>query len=321
MLYSFLKIFIDTARWIFCRRIFINQPELLKQKGPLILACNHPNSFLDAVILDLLFDKPIWSLARGDAFMGNTINTILFKLKMLPVYRPSEGVENLSENYKTFDACIEIFRRGGIVLIFSEGLCVNEWHLRSLKKGTARLAYKCSQENIPLKILPVGINYSSFRRLGKNMFINFGNLFSASDFDKTLSDGAWNQVFNNTLQKELEPLVFEIEKNNKQKQKELLEIKPSFISKTLLAVPALIGWLVHAPLYLPLKKFVLKKIRHTVHFDSVLIALLVFIYPVYLLLIVLLLFLFTKCWWVFFLILILPFTAWSYVQVKGQLDE
>ena len=84
MLYSFLKIFIGTARRIFCRRIFINQPELLREKGPLILACNHPNSFLDAVILDLLFDKPIWSLARGDAFMSKTINTILIKLKMLP---------------------------------------------------------------------------------------------------------------------------------------------------------------------------------------------------------------------------------------------
>jgi 1-acyl-sn-glycerol-3-phosphate acyltransferase len=321
MLYSVLKIIVRLAASIFCRKIIINNPALLKEKGPLLLACNHPNSFLDAAVLDILFEQPIWSLARGDAFINTFVGKILWSLRMLPVYRPSEGVENLSENYKTFDACIEVFRRSGVVLIFSEGLCVNEWHLRSLKKGTARLAIKCQDENIPLKILAVGINYSSYRRFGKNIFINFGNLFTTDEMDAKAGEGTRNQVFNNRLQKELEPLVFEIDKKDKEKQKQLLEIKPSFLLKILLALPALIGWLVHAPLYLPLKKIALHKLRHTVHVDSVLIALLVFTYPVYLLLIVLLLFLFTKCSWVFLLLLILPFTAWSYVQVKGQLDE
>ena len=65
---------------------------------------------------------------------------------MLPVYRPSEGVENLSENYKTFDTCIELFKRGEIVLIFSEGLCVNEWHLRPLKKEQQGLPINASRK-------------------------------------------------------------------------------------------------------------------------------------------------------------------------------
>lgn len=306
---------------IFCRKMIINNRTLLKEKGPLILACNHPNSFLDAVILDVLFQQPIWSLTRGDAFINKPVNKILTTLKMLPVYRPSEGVENLSENYKTFDACIDIFRDGGIVLIFSEGLCENEWHLRSLKKGTARLAIKCQDENIPLKILPVGINYSSYRRFGKNIFINFGNLFSMNAVDKSLSDGTRHQAFNNHLQQELKPLVFEIEKTDKEKQKEILEIKISTIKKVLLVLPAAIGWLAHAPFYLPVKKFVFKKFGKTIHIDSMLIALPTFIYPLYLLLIVLLLFLFIKSCWVFLSFLILPFTAWSYVQVKRQLDN
>ena len=197
---------------IFCRKIFINRPELLKEKGPLILACNHPNSFLDAVLLDVIFNEPIWSLTRGDAFISKFVGKILLSLRMLPVYRPSEGVENLSENYITFDKCIEIFRNNGVVLIFSEGLCVNEWHLRSLKKGTARLAIKCQDENIPLKILPVGINYSSFTRFGKNIFVNFGNLFTMQRFDKNAAEGARNLAFNENIKKELVPLVFEINK-------------------------------------------------------------------------------------------------------------
>jgi len=321
MLYAILKVIVRLAAKIFCRKIIINKPGLLKEKGPMILACSHPNSFLDAILMDILFEKPIWSLTRGDAFLNKRITSLFYKLKMLPVYRPSEGVENLSENYKTFDACIELFKRGQVVLIFSEGLCINEWHLRSLKKGTARLAYKCQQENILLKILPVGINYSSFKRFGKNLFVNFGNIFTANDFDKSLSDGAWNQVFNNTLQQELSPLVYEIKKEDKPKQTELLEIRIPPLTKILLAIPAAIGWLVHAPLYLPIKYWVQKKYNDTGHVDAMQIALPLLIYPFYLLLITFLLFIILNTWWVFLLFIMLPFTAWSYVQVKGQLDK
>ena len=52
---------------------------------------------------------------------------------------------------------------------------INEWHLRPLKKGTARLAIASWQQNIPLRILPIGINYSSFYLFGKNVQINLGN--------------------------------------------------------------------------------------------------------------------------------------------------
>jgi len=321
MLYSFLKIFVGLAMKIFCRKIFINKPHYLEEKGPLMLACNHPNSFLDAVILDIVFKEPIWSLTRGDMFVKKKVSKLLHTLKMLPVYRPSEGVENLSENYRTFDACIEIFRNKGVVLIFSEGLCVNEWHLRSLKKGTARLAIKCQDENIPLKILPVGINYSSFLRFGKNVFLNFGNMFTMDEMDKSSADGTRNQAFNNHLKKELEPLVFEIDKKDKLKQQKLLFVKNPSILKIFLSVPAFFGFLIHAPLYLPIKKIVIKKLKDTVHVDSVLIAILVFIYPIYILLITVFLYLLIKSWWIILLFLVLPFTAWSYIRVKTQLDK
>ena len=96
---------------IWCRRIIINKPELLKIDGPVLLASNHPNSFLDSVIIDTIFKQSVWSLARGDAFKRPFYIRLLTTLKILPVYRTSEGVENLSENYKTFDDCIKIFEK------------------------------------------------------------------------------------------------------------------------------------------------------------------------------------------------------------------
>lgn len=306
---------------IFCRKVIINNRAVLKKQGPLLLASNHPNSFLDAIILDILFQKPIWSLARGDAFKNKFIAGILTALKMFPVYRVSEGVENLNNNYETFENCRRVFRKKGLVLIFSEGKCINEWHLRPLKKGTARLAINSWEENIPLEVLPVGINYSSFRRFGKNVFINFGEIITKEDTPWNEPDGIRYQVFNNKLQNQLRSLVFEISKADKKKKQELLEKKPSALTNIILVFPALLGWLTHVPLYLPIQRITHKKTAHNDHYDSVMAAVLLITYPFYLLLISFITFFITKSSFSFLFLLLMPFTAWCYVQLKPQIDK
>lgn len=306
---------------IFCRKIIVNNRAMLKKQGPLLLASNHPNSFLDAIMLDILFQQPIWSLARGDVFKNAFISKILKALKIFPVYRTSEGVENLNSNYSTFKACKELFRKKGVVLIFSEGKCINEWHLRPLKKGTARLAIDSWENNIPLEVLPVGINYSSFRRFGKNVIINFGNIIRNDDIPWNASEGIRYQTFNNKLRQELSSLVYEIDKKDKEKKEILLAKKTSSIATSIYALPAAIGWLLHLPLYIPVQIITYKKTAHNDHYDSIMAAALLFTYPFYLLLISFIIFYFTGSYYSLFVLLLLPFTAWCYVQVKGQLDE
>ncbi|MEO6228946.1 MAG: 1-acyl-sn-glycerol-3-phosphate acyltransferase [Ferruginibacter sp.] len=320
MFYRFVKIIARTAFRFYCRDLQLNNKELLKQDGPLLLACNHPNSFLDAIILCTIFDKPVYSLARGDAFKGKLFTRILTAFKMLPVYRVSEGVENLEENYKTFDACKEIFKQNGIVLIFSEGLCVNEWHLRSLKKGTARLALSCWEDGIPLKVLPVAINYNSFRKFGKNLRIYFGEMITANNLQTTNGYGRSLQQFNQLLQQQLTRFVFEITETDTQKLHDTFYIPQPVYKKIILILPAIAGWIIHAPLYIPVKKCVLKKLSSTDHFDSMVVAILFISYPFYLLLLCVLLFAFIHTWYALILILFVPATAWCYVQLKGQLD-
>jgi 1-acyl-sn-glycerol-3-phosphate acyltransferase len=305
---------------IFCRRIIINKPGLLKKKGPLLLACNHPNSFLDAAIIADLFNEPVYSLARGDVFKKRFYRKLLKALKMFPVYRTSEGVENLGINYETFDECKNIFKKNGVVLIFSEAKCVNEWHLRPLRKGTARLSFSSWEENIPLEILPVGINYSSFRRFSKNVFINFGEVISRYDFDLDEADGKRNLGFNLKLKDQFHQLVYEINKTDIEKQKRVLEKKPTHFAKIFLFIPAVIGWLIHAPLYIPIKNLTRKKTMKNDHYDSILVALLFIIYPAFVILVTLIIVLFTNNPLFWLLICILPFTAWAYVQLKPQLD-
>jgi 1-acyl-sn-glycerol-3-phosphate acyltransferase len=320
MLYSFVKILARLAIKIYCRDIAINKKALLKTNGPLLLAVNHPNSFLDAIIFCTLFDKPVYSLARGDAFKGKLITKILLTLKLLPVYRVSEGVENLEENYKTFDQCKAIFKQNGIVLIFSEGLCINEWHLRPLKKGTARLAISSWEDGIPLKVLPVGINYSSFLKFGKNIKLFFGDFITANDIEGNNGHGKSIQSFNNNLLQQLQPFVFEIDENDKSSLQNKLYVPQPLLKKVFLFIPSVIGWLLHGPLYYPIKKFVKNAAFDTDHYDSIVVAILLLVYPVYVITLSLIAVAITHQWLCFLLLIILPFTAWAHVQLKRQLD-
>ena len=319
MLYSIVKIIARLALPLYCRDIEINQREHLNHKGPLILACNHPNSFLDAIILCTLFDSTIYSLARGDAFKNKRAAKFLRLFKMFPVYRVSEGVENLEENYTTFKLCKDLFKKNGIVLIFSEGRCINEWHLRPLKKGTARLAISSWKDDIDVEVLPVAINYSSFNKFGKNIKLLFGDIITKDDINYNDTDGNAIKQFNDTLNLQLNKHVFEIDKKDKTALHKAFYVKQPLLKKILLAIPAAVGYIIHAPLFYVVKLIADKLIKEAGHDDSKIVAFLFIAYPVFLLLLCMLLFTLTGCWYWFGVLPVLPFTAWAFVQLKQQL--
>lgn len=313
MLYRLLQFPARIALHFYCRIISINNKVSLKEKGPLILAANHPNSFLDAIIMASLFRQPIYSLARGDAFASRFITRLLNSFHMLPVYRITEGVENLENNYDTFDKVRELLKQNKTVLIFSEGRCTNEWHLRPLKKGTARLAISAWKNGIPVRVLPVGINYSSFRSFGKSLDLRFGNtmtveMFSDLNTPRVIPD------FNQLLKTELEATVFEIEKNDLTKRKRIFEKKIPTYRKILLAIPAAFGYLFNAPLYFAAHGII--KNRANDHYDSILVGILFIFYPIYLILITVLLWVLLKSAWTLLVLLVFPLTALALLHIR-----
>lgn len=236
----------------------------------------------------------------------------------MPVYRTSEGVENLGENYKTFEDCINLFRNNQIITIYSEGKCINEWHLRPLKKGTARLAIKAWDEQLPLRVLPVGLNYSSFSRFGKNVFINFGEIIDSKAINGLDTDGQRNIEFNNRLRAELNKLVYEIPPDNLQLQKEKLTVEIPFLLKIFLWIPAMAGWLINVPLFLYARNTAIRKLKEPGHYDSVVIGILLLTYPVYLLILTAILILVSESLWSLLMIPGALFGAWSWVMIKKQ---
>lgn len=318
MLFLLIKLYARFCIKIYCRKIIVNKPDYLRLNGPVLFAANHPNSFLDGIILTTLLEENLYSLARGDAFKQPRVRKLLHWMHLLPVYRTSEGVENLGHNYTTFNACHEVFAAGGQVMIFSEGRCINEWHLRPLKKGTARLAISTWEKGIDLTVIPVGFNYNQFRNFGKNVFINFGKPVEKEAVLREATEGKQLLQFNEQIETQLKELVFEIDKTDRETLQQKVTVPQPLLKKVLLAPLALVGWVLHAPLYYSAKAFTKAKFDND-HFDSVVAAVLMLGYPLY---VIILLAIGSLLGGIgaFWLLVLLPLSAWACVQLKPQLN-
>lgn len=158
--------------------------------------------------------RPVWFLARGDAFRNSRAAWWLRRLHCIPVYRLSEGKENLHLNEQAFEDCLAVLRRNGIILIFSEGICENEWKLRPLKKGTARLAFRAWEDpaiGAALRVLPVGITYHSFHLFNKHIFLNAGEMITRQEFSSVSPGGATMAAFTERIRQQMDRLILQFD--------------------------------------------------------------------------------------------------------------
>ncbi len=170
---------------VWFRKVFISGAEKIPVNQPVILACNHPNSFMDAVLLAVTLEQPLYFLARSDVFNTPLKKWLLNQMHLIPIYRLQEGAENLHKNKDTFDQCYEILKNNGSILIFSEGICVQEKRLRPLKKGTARLAFGATEAynfNLNVQVIPVALNYTLPASFRKEVMVSVADPIEISNY-------------------------------------------------------------------------------------------------------------------------------------------
>lgn len=310
-MYWVLKIWVRVGLKFYCSRVVFDQSNMDAGNRPMILACNHPNSFFDAMVIAAYHPRKMYFLARGDAFVNPIADKLLRMMNMYPVYRMSEGKDKLDKNHTTFADCVDVLKRNGCVLIFSEGICINEWKLRPLKKGTARLAWMCwAEQGInDMIVQPVGINYHSYTELPKKVNVSFAPVINKAEYEFDNQAEFYNE-FNRQLTARLLPLVLA-------ETHRAFSKKTDHLSKLMVVVPAFVGFILHKPLYILLRNIVKRKTRDTVFFDSVLFAILLLTYPLLVLTVTLACVIVTNNPVYWLLLPMLPFTAWCYRKYKS----
>jgi 1-acyl-sn-glycerol-3-phosphate acyltransferase len=241
MLYYLLKYLMRLALPIYYKRLVLSGFENIPANGPAILACNHPNAFLDAIIMGTYSPRPLHFLTRSDVFNTPLKRWILARMNMVPIYRMRDGIENLEKNQETFRKCREVLGSGGVILIFSEGLCIQELKLRPLKKGTARIALDFASTNRSLPIVPVGLNYPHARQPRQAVYVGIARPFDALDFKKEFEEHPARgiQLFNRQLEDALRTVVIDIE--NRQHESHFQMVMTLLLQERELALTDLIA--------------------------------------------------------------------------------
>jgi len=255
---QFLKILIQAGLWLFCHKIHLKNKQLFTTRGPLLIIANHPNSFLDALIIGSYYKRRVYFLARGDAFKKPIHRFILESLNMIPVYRLREGKEYLHLNDYAFNKSIDLLNKGFAVLIFIEGICINSNELQPFKKGTARILEGAQKLNIDLKIHIAGIAFNQFKGIGKTVNLVISEMTTIP----TIQNSRDRVVFNEIVFGQL-------------KQNILIPTIPTKFNTNHLL------YRIHQPYYNFIKKIVAEKTKNTVFFDSVLFTVLLFTYPIF----------------------------------------
>lgn len=254
----FLKFWVKLALRIFCPQVNIANPHYLNSKGPLLIVANHPNSFLDAVIIGAFYQRKIHFLARGDVFQNPIFGYLLRSIGMIPVFRAREGKEHLHRNSHTFQESVDIMKGGGAVLIFIEGICLNTHEIQPFKKGASRILETLHAIEVFPKVHVIGMAYNSFRGIGKSVNIDITEIDSV----KPIIESSDRLIFNARAMEEMTKNIH-------------LPLEKTVVSHGF-------SYYFHLPYYRIIEYCVDLKFKQTVFFDSVLFAALLFTYPIYL---------------------------------------
>jgi 1-acyl-sn-glycerol-3-phosphate acyltransferase len=168
---------------VFYRRVIVLGRENINPDDHLIYAPNHQNALMDA--LAVLFThkgQPIF-LARADIFKKKFVASLLYFLKMLPVYRIRDGYSTLKENDVIFNKTIDVLRNKNGLVILPEGDHAGFRRLRQLKKGICRIAFQADEAsgfNLKIKIIPVGLEFTHYSRFRQVLTVVYGKPIDTS---------------------------------------------------------------------------------------------------------------------------------------------
>jgi 1-acyl-sn-glycerol-3-phosphate acyltransferase len=290
LFYFFSRFLVRLALPIYLKKLCVHYFDRLPKGKPLLLASNHPDSFFDAVVIGSVLSQPIHTLTRGDVFKKKAAAFWLRQINLIPVFRGSEGRQYVKNHDVTEQESHDALKKRDAVVVFSEGICVNEWRLRPLGKGTARMAYKIwfgEDALTDMKVIPTGLNYENFRGPHKRVALKFGQPISQEDIATSPAEyEKWLREFNEILEIKMNEVILTIPAETPvQERTRILDayFSDCTVSPGNNVIMKGIGWLgrmVHAPLYSFFTKKTAQLTGRSVFYDSVLFGMLMYLYPV-----------------------------------------
>ncbi len=199
---------ISIALRLFFRRIEASNVERVPPDVPVIFVLNHPNGLVDPALVFVSLPRRVSFLAKSTLFDIPVGGWLLRTLEALPGYRRIDAAGDQAKNLETFEVCRRLLARNRCIAIFPEGVSHDETKLKPIKTGAARIALgalgvsgatfdvasaaalpandetktenrKPKTEN-RLKIIPVGLFYTSKTTFRSEALIRYGESFEVA---------------------------------------------------------------------------------------------------------------------------------------------
>ncbi len=196
--YSWARIWCDDAIRSMFNHISSEGKENVPTDGAVLLAPNHCNTVMDALVILRDWKDATLFGARADVFQKALVRKILHFLKILPLPRARDGVKAVLDNRSTIEEVVDCLDHGMRYCMFCEGTHRPMHSLLPLKKGIVRTALFANERfggKKPVYIVPVGLEYQDYYRIRTPLAIRYGEPINVTEFVSSNPDMVESKVY------------------------------------------------------------------------------------------------------------------------------
>ena len=182
--YAILRYYVDLTLKLSYRNIRYVGRENIPQDGAVIYAPNHTNALMDALVILAMDRRAKVFVARADIFKNPILAKIFAFLKIMPIMRMRDGLDEVRRNNETIEKAVDVLRDKVPFCIFPEGQHQAKYSSLPLSKGIFRIAFQAQElmPDVPLYIVPVGIRYGNFFRFRSTVSVHVVKPINVGEF-------------------------------------------------------------------------------------------------------------------------------------------
>jgi glycerol-3-phosphate O-acyltransferase/dihydroxyacetone phosphate acyltransferase len=161
--------------WFLFKAVDVRHPERVPDAGPILLCVNHPNNFIDSLLVGCAVRRKVHYLASATLFRSRLVGRFLRACGAIPVYRRQDDPDKMDRNLDAFAACFATFASERLVAIYPEGTTHAEVRVQRIKTGAARIALGYEAEHPgELRMIPVGLSFEARKSFRGRVLVAFG---------------------------------------------------------------------------------------------------------------------------------------------------